>query len=46
MIRGGPDSWNIRDHHMVDVLNKLMSFHGNQAKVLPRIPGELLLKQF
>jgi erythromycin esterase-like protein len=34
MIHGGPDSWNIRDHHMVDVLNKLMSFHGSQAKVI------------
>jgi erythromycin esterase-like protein len=34
MIQGGPDSWNIRDHHMVDVLNKLMSFHGPEAKVI------------
>jgi erythromycin esterase-like protein len=34
MIHGGPDSWNIRDHHMVDVLNKLMSFHGSQSKVI------------
>jgi len=34
MIKGGPDSWNIRDHHMVDVLNKVMDFHGEEAKVV------------
>jgi len=32
MVRPGPDSWNIRDHHMVDTLNRLMKFHGPEAK--------------
>jgi erythromycin esterase-like protein len=27
MVRGGPDSWNVRDHHMVDTLDRLMSHH-------------------
>ncbi len=34
MIKGGPQSWNIRDHHMVDTLNKLMDFHGIHAKAI------------
>ncbi|MCB0061651.1 MAG: erythromycin esterase family protein, partial [Caldilineaceae bacterium] len=27
MVRGGPDSWNVRDHHMVDTLDRLMDHH-------------------
>ena len=27
MVRGGPDSWNVRDHHMVETLNRLMAHH-------------------
>ncbi|WP_215225000.1 erythromycin esterase family protein [Echinicola shivajiensis] len=34
MIKGGPRSWNIRDMHMVDTLNRLMDFHGEQAKAI------------
>ncbi len=34
MVRPGPNSWNIRDHHMVDTLNKLMDFHGAKAKAI------------
>lgn len=34
MIRGGPDSWNIRDKHMVATLNRLMNFHGKNAKCI------------
>jgi erythromycin esterase-like protein len=34
MVRPGPESWNIRDNHMVDTLNRLMKFHGNQAKAI------------
>lgn len=34
MVRGGPDSWNIRDHHMVETLNRIMSFHGSAAKAI------------
>lgn len=32
MIKAGPESWNIRDHHMTDTLNRLMEFHGPDAK--------------
>ncbi|PWK13402.1 erythromycin esterase family protein [Tumebacillus permanentifrigoris] len=34
MVRGGNDSWNIRDTHMVDALNQLMKFHGQGAKAI------------
>jgi len=27
MVRGGPDSWNLRDDHMLLTLNRLMRFH-------------------
>jgi erythromycin esterase len=32
MVHPGPDSWNIRDRHMVDTLDRLMKFHGEKAK--------------
>jgi erythromycin esterase-like protein len=32
MVRGGPGSWNVRDHHMVDTLERLMSVHGPLAR--------------
>ncbi|MCW3094103.1 MAG: erythromycin esterase family protein [Ferruginibacter sp.] len=34
MIKGGPHSWNIRDRHMADTLNRLISFHGENTKVI------------
>ncbi|MEV6793255.1 erythromycin esterase family protein [Streptomyces sp. NPDC051320] len=34
MVRGGPQSWNIRDHHMADTLDRLISHHGPQAKAV------------
>lgn len=34
MIKGGADSWNIRDKHMVKTLNRLVDFHGKDAKVI------------
>lgn len=34
MVRGGPDSWNIRDEHMMTTLDRLMEFHGPQAKAI------------
>lgn len=34
MIMGGPHSWNIRDRHMADTLERLLEFHGNQSKVI------------
>lgn len=27
MVRGGAQSWNVRDHHMVDTLDRLMAHH-------------------
>lgn len=27
MVRGGPDSWNLRDEHMMLTLDRLMEFH-------------------
>jgi erythromycin esterase-like protein len=34
MVRGGPTSWNVRDHHMVDTLNRLMQHHGDRSKAI------------
>jgi erythromycin esterase-like protein len=34
MVRGGPDSWNIRDRHMVEALNRITAFHGAGAKAI------------
>lgn len=34
MVKGGPDSWNLRDTHMVDTLDRLMEHHGPQAKCI------------
>ncbi|SDJ00605.1 Erythromycin esterase homolog [Arthrobacter subterraneus] len=32
MVAGGPDSWNIRDTHMLETLQNLMNHHGPDAK--------------
>jgi erythromycin esterase-like protein len=34
MVRGGPSSWNVRDHHMVETLERLMAHHGPGAKAI------------
>jgi len=34
MIMGGPHSWNIRDRHMIDTLDRLLKFHGNDSKAI------------
>ncbi len=34
MIRGGPTSWNVRDHHMVETLERLMAHHGPTARAI------------
>lgn len=34
MMRGGPMSWNVRDHHMVETLERLMTHHGRHAKAI------------
>jgi len=34
MIRHDADSWNVRDRHMVSALERLMTFHGEGARVV------------
>lgn len=34
MVRGGPTSWNVRDHHMVDTLDRLMAHHGPRSRAI------------
>ena len=34
MVRGGPTSWNVRDTHMVETLERLMQHHGPEAKAI------------
>ncbi len=34
MIRGGSHSWNVRDRHMADTLDRLLKFHGEKSKVI------------
>jgi erythromycin esterase len=34
MIRGGATSWNVRDHHMVETLERLMVHHGPVSKAI------------
>lgn len=34
MIKGGAHSWNVRDSHMSDTLDRLIEFHGAQTKAI------------
>lgn len=34
MVKGGPHSWNVRDRHMSDTLERLLSFHGDGSKAI------------
>lgn len=34
MIHSGSESWNIRDTHMADTLDRLMAYHGPNAKAI------------
>jgi len=34
MVRGGPESWNVRDRHMLETLQNLMAHHGPEAKAV------------
>jgi erythromycin esterase-like protein len=34
MIWGGPHSWNVRDRHMADTLERLLDFHGPGSKAI------------
>ena len=33
MVHGGAGSWNMREIHLMDALDRLMAFHGSGAKV-------------
>ena len=34
MVRGGPSSWNVRDRHMYETLERLMKHHGPDARAI------------
>ncbi|HEX6848378.1 MAG TPA: erythromycin esterase family protein, partial [Chitinophagaceae bacterium] len=34
MVQGGPHSWNVRARHMTDTLDRLLKFHGKNAKAI------------
>ena len=34
MVRGGPTSWNVRDNHMVETLDRLIGHYGPGAKAI------------
>ncbi len=34
MIGDGPNSWNVRDQHMADTMDRLLEFHGENSKVI------------
>jgi erythromycin esterase-like protein len=34
MVHGGSASWNVRDHHMMETLERLMEHHGSAAKAI------------
>lgn len=34
MVEGGPHSWNVRDRHMSDTLDRLLNFHGAGSKAI------------
>ena len=34
MVSANQSSWNLRDHHMMDTLTRLLHFHGPQSKVI------------
>ncbi|TLP81732.1 erythromycin esterase family protein [Maribacter sp. ACAM166] len=34
MVHANQSSWNIRDHHMMDTLQRLLHFHGGKSKAI------------
>jgi erythromycin esterase len=34
MVRGGPSSWNVRDYHMSDTLDRLLKHHGPRSRAI------------
>ena len=36
MMEGGAISWNIRDSHMQETLERLLEFHGRNGRIMGR----------
>ncbi|WP_017731865.1 erythromycin esterase family protein [Nafulsella turpanensis] len=34
MMQPGPDSWNVRDKHMMETLDRLLNYHGKDSKAI------------
>ncbi len=34
MMQPGPDSWNVRDMHMMETLDRLLNYHGPESKAI------------
>jgi erythromycin esterase-like protein len=34
MVRGSSESWNVRDRHMMETLDRLLAHHGSRAKAI------------
>ncbi len=34
MVKSDDLSWNVRDEHMVEAINEIMDYHGNEAKII------------
>ncbi|HET7275518.1 MAG TPA: erythromycin esterase family protein [Longimicrobiaceae bacterium] len=34
MVRGGPSSWNVRDTHMIETLERLLEHHGPDSRAI------------
>lgn len=34
MIQSGAESWNVRDQHMVETVNELRKYHGDDARII------------
>ncbi len=34
MVKGGTSSWNVRDSHMMETLDRLLDFHGPDSKII------------
>jgi erythromycin esterase len=34
MVRGGPSSWNVRDHHMMETLERLLEHYGPRSRAI------------
>jgi erythromycin esterase-like protein len=34
MVKGGPDDWNVRDHHMVNAIEEIVKYYGEGTKAI------------